>query len=67
MIDQKIIPSITFMYREGDELAEDGGCPIGGEFAPTTTEQLFSDKKSISIQFARSVYSNLFVTASSWL
>ncbi len=45
MIDQKIIPSITFMYREGDELAEDGGCPIGGEFAPTTTEQLFSDKR----------------------
>lgn len=39
------IPNITFMYREGDEAPADGGCPIGGEFVPTTTEDLFSGKR----------------------
>ena len=47
MIDGKVIPEITFMYREGDEVPEDGGCPIGGEFVPTTTEDLFSGKRVI--------------------
>ena len=26
------LPNITFMFREGDEATEDGGCAIGGEF-----------------------------------
>lgn len=38
------IPDITFMYREGDEAPEGGGCPIGGQFVPTTTDDLFKDK-----------------------
>lgn len=41
------IPNITFMYREGDEAPSDGGCPIGGQFVPTTTEQLFGNKRVI--------------------
>jgi peroxiredoxin len=41
------IPEITFMYREGDEAPEAGGCPIGGEFVPTTTEQLFGGKRVV--------------------
>ena len=47
MIDGKVIPEITFYYREGDEAPEDGGCPIGGEFVPTTTEELFGGKRVI--------------------
>ena len=47
MIEQKKIPTITFMCRVGDEEPEDGGCPIGGEFVPTTTDQLFGGKKVI--------------------
>jgi peroxiredoxin len=47
MIEGKVIPDITFMYREGDEAPEDGGCPIGGEFVPTTTEDLFAGKRVI--------------------
>ena len=41
------VPEITFMYREGDEAPEEGGCPIGGEFVPTTTEDLFGGKRGI--------------------
>jgi peroxiredoxin len=47
MIEGKKIPNITFMCRVGDEEPEDGGCPIGGEFVPTTTDQLFGGKKVI--------------------
>lgn len=47
MIEGKVIPEITFMYREGDEAPEEGGCPIGGEFVPTTTEDLFGGKRVI--------------------
>ena len=47
MIDGKVIPQITFMYREGDEAPDEGGCPIGGEFVPTTTEDLFKGKRVI--------------------
>ncbi|MEK9805406.1 MAG: redoxin family protein [Euryarchaeota archaeon] len=47
MIEGKVIPDITFMYREGDEAPDDGGCPIGGEFVPTTTEDLFAGKRVI--------------------
>ena len=41
------IPNITFMMRQGDEMPEDGGCPIGGEFVPTTTDQLFGNKRVV--------------------
>jgi len=41
------IPEITFMYREGDEAPEDGGCPIGGEFVKKTTTDLFGGKRVI--------------------
>ena len=41
------IPNIVFMYREGDEEPEGGGCPIGGEFVPTTADQLFGGKRVI--------------------
>ena len=45
-IDGKTVPSnITFMYRVGDELPEEGGCPIDGEFKPTTTGDLFEGKR----------------------
>ena len=47
MIERKKIPTITFMCRVGDEQPEDGGCPIGGEFVPTTTDQLFSGRRVI--------------------
>lgn len=45
MIEGKVIPEITFMYREGDEAPEAGGCPIDGEFVPTTTTDLFAGKR----------------------
>ena len=41
------VPNTTFALRQGDELTEDGGCPIGGEFAFKTSEDLFADKKVI--------------------
>ena len=47
MLEQKKIPAITFMCRVGDEEPEDGGCAIGGDFVPTTTDQLFGGKKVI--------------------
>ena len=43
----KIIPEITFMYREGDEKPEEGGCPIGGIWKPTTTDDIFKGKRVI--------------------
>ena len=43
----KKIPNIVFMYREGDDEPEEGGCPIGGEFVPKTADQLFSGKRVI--------------------
>ena len=46
-MEQIKIPSITFMCRVGDEEPEDGGCAIGGDFVPTTTDQLFGGKKVI--------------------
>ena len=47
MINGKIIPNITFMLRQGDEAPADGGCPIGGEFVPTTTTDLFAGKRAV--------------------
>ena len=41
------VPNITFALRQGDELTEAGGCPIGGEFVFKTSEDLFADKKII--------------------
>jgi peroxiredoxin len=41
------IPEITFMYREGDEAPEAGGCPIDGEFVAKTTQDLFGGKRLI--------------------
>jgi peroxiredoxin len=41
------IPNLTFMYREGDEAPEGGGCPIGGEFVPKTTGDLFHGKRVV--------------------
>jgi peroxiredoxin len=43
----KQIPQLTFMMRLGDEAPEEGGCPIGGEFVPTTTQQLFGGKRVV--------------------
>ena len=43
------LPNITFMFREGDEATEDGGCPIGGEFVAKTTTDLFAGKRSLEI------------------
>lgn len=47
MIKGKVIPDITFMCRQGDAAPATGGCPIGGEFVPTTTSQLFKGKRVI--------------------
>jgi peroxiredoxin len=41
------VPEITFMYREGDEAPEAGGCPIDGEFVAKTTSDLFGGKRVI--------------------
>jgi len=41
------VPNITFMYREGDEAPEAGGCPIDGEFVAKTTTDLFGGKRVI--------------------
>ena len=41
------VPNITFMYREGDEAPEAGGCPIDGEFVAKTTQDLFGGKRVI--------------------
>jgi len=47
MINGKTIPNITFMLRQGDEEPAEGGCPIGGEFVPTTTTDLFAGKRAV--------------------
>ena len=39
------IPETTFMMREGDEEPSDGGCPIGGDWVPTKTTDLFGNKR----------------------
>lgn len=41
------VPNVTFMFREGDEPTEDGGCPIGGEFVAKTTQDLFAGKRVV--------------------
>ena len=41
------LPTITFMFREGDEATEDGGCAIGGEFVAKTTTDLFAGKRAL--------------------
>jgi len=41
------VPEITFMYREGDDAPEEGGCPIGGEFVAKTTSDLFGGKRVV--------------------
>jgi len=43
----KTIPNVTFAFREGDEVPEDGGCPIGGQFVFKTTADLFDNKRVI--------------------
>ena len=41
------VPNVTFAFREGDEMPEDGGCPIGGKFIFKTTNDLFANKRVI--------------------
>jgi peroxiredoxin len=43
----KTIPNVTFAFREGDEVPEDGGCPIGGQFVFKTTADLFDNKRVV--------------------
>ena len=45
--EKKVIPTITFQCRVGDEEPEEGGCPIGGEFVGKTTDELFGGKRVI--------------------
>ena len=45
--EKKVIPTITFQCRVGDEEPEGGGCPIGGEFVGKTTDELFGGKRVI--------------------
>ena len=40
-------PNVTFAFREGDEMPEGGGCPIGGQFVYKTSKELFAGKKVI--------------------
>ena len=40
-------PNVTFMFREGDTVPENGVCPIGGKFVAKTSEELFANKKVI--------------------
>jgi peroxiredoxin len=41
------IPEIVFMARVGDEEPEDGGCPIGGQWLPMKTSEMFKNKRAI--------------------
>ena len=41
------INEITFMTREGDEAPEDGGCPIGGQWVPLKTTDMFTNKRAL--------------------
>jgi peroxiredoxin len=45
MENQKLIPTVTFAFREGDEEPTGGGCPVGGEFVFKTTNDLFANKR----------------------
>jgi peroxiredoxin len=39
--------NIRFVFRQGDNAPEDGGCPIGGEFVHRTSQELFANKRVI--------------------
>jgi len=54
------LPHVTFINRIGDEVADDGGCAIGGEFVQVDSEDLFANKKSCYLWITRSIYSNVF-------
>lgn len=41
------VPNVTFAFRQGDEVPEDGGCPIGGEFVYKTSYDLFNGKRVV--------------------
>jgi len=41
------LPNVSFMFREGDEAPEGGGCPIGGHFVKKTTQDLFGGKRVV--------------------
>ena len=38
---------VVFAFREGDELAFDGACPIGGQFVYKSSRDLFGGKRVI--------------------
>ena len=40
-------PDVTFAFREGDEMPEGGGCPIGGQFVYKTSKELFGGKRVV--------------------
>ena len=40
-------PNVTFAFREGDEMPEGGGCPIGGQFVYKTSKELFAGKRIV--------------------
>ena len=40
-------PNVTFAFREGDEMPEGGGCPIGGQFVYKTSKELFGGKRVV--------------------
>lgn len=42
-----LVPNVTFAFRKGDELLEQGGCPIGGEFVFKTSNDLFANKRVV--------------------
>lgn len=41
------LPHVTFINRIGDEVADDGGCAIGGEFVQVDSKDLFANKKVV--------------------
>jgi peroxiredoxin len=41
------VPNVTFAFRQGDEVPDEGGCPIGGEFVFKTTQDLFAKKRVV--------------------
>ena len=40
-------PNVTFAFREGDEMPDGGGCPIGGQFVYKTSKELFGGKRVV--------------------
>jgi peroxiredoxin len=40
-------PNVTFAFREGDEMPEGGGCPIGGRFVYKTSQDLFAGRRVV--------------------